>query len=108
MISFTIQREKSLLSLNTPNEVMLKIATQARERRLQKNWTQAALSSRSGVSASVIKKFEKTGKISLESLLNIALVLGCLDDCAKLFEMQNVPSTLFVEDKPKRQRGRKS
>ncbi len=97
-----------LLALETPQEVLVKIALQARERRLQKNWTQAALSTRSGVSASVIKKFEKTGKISLESLLNIALVLDCLEDCSKLFVLPSTPITLFTDDKPKRKRGRQS
>ena len=33
----------------------------------------------------MIKKFERTGKISLESLLKISLVLGVMDEFDQLF-----------------------
>src|SRR6185295_158973 len=40
----------------------------------------------SGVSFGVLKKFERTGKISLESLLKLALTLGCLGDFVHIFK----------------------
>ena len=56
------------------------IALAAKEKRLALNLSQKSLSERSGVSFGVIKKFERTGKISLESLLKLALTLGALKD----------------------------
>ena len=57
------------------------------------------------MSTSSLKRFEKTGEISFVSLLNIALVLDCLDECNRLFENNDKPLSLFA-DKPKaRKRG---
>lgn len=70
----------------TPNEVAQETARRAREKRLALNFSQQSLSERSGVSLGVIKKFEHKGKISLESLLKLALVLDSLADFAELFK----------------------
>ena len=61
-------------NLLTPHDLTLQIAKRAKEKRLFLNLTQLTLSERSDVSFGVIKKFERTGKISVESLLKIALV----------------------------------
>ena len=62
----------------TPREMALHIAEQAQAKRLSLNLSQKTLSQRSGVSLGVLKKFEQTGKISLESLLKLAWVLDAL------------------------------
>ena len=74
------------LFLVTPNEMAMHIAKQAQTKRLSLNFSQKTLSDRSGVSFGVIKKFERTGKISLESLLKIALTLGTLEEFQDLFK----------------------
>lgn len=51
--------------------------------------TQEGLAQRSGVSLGSLKRFEHTGQISLESLLKLALVLGCLDDFSAVCDSQN-------------------
>ena len=71
--------------LMTPSEMRMHLAKQTQTKRLSLNWSQQTLSQRSGVSYSVIKKFEQTGKISLESLLKMALVLGSLKEFYSLF-----------------------
>lgn len=86
------------------------IAKAAKEKRLYLNLSQKSLSERSGVSFGVIKKFESTGKISLLSLLKLALVLDALMDFSKLFS-QTPPEELrsineILKDKT-RKRGRK-
>jgi hypothetical protein len=48
------------------------------------NLTQRELSARSGVTWSSLKRFEREGLIALDSLLNLALVLDCLEDFDKL------------------------
>jgi transcriptional regulator with XRE-family HTH domain len=54
------------------------------------NLTQRELAARSGVTWSSLKRFEREGLIALDSLLNLALVLDCLDDFDKL-AVQNQP-----------------
>lgn len=44
------------------------------------NLSQAGLAQRSGVNLYSLRRFEKTGLVSFESLLNLAVVLGALDD----------------------------
>jgi len=70
--------------LNTAQEVQAGIAGRFKARRLALNLTQKELAARSGVTFSSLKRFEREGLIALDSLLNLALVLNCLDDFDKL------------------------
>ena len=96
--------------LFTPFEVSQALAKSAREKRLSQNLSQKSLSENSGVSYAVIKKFELSGKISLESLLKIAAALGCLGGFLEIFKSQTSFATTTLDDlmKPEtRKRGRK-
>lgn len=73
------------VKLLAPQEVAGRIAGSAKERRLAHNFSQKTLAERSGVSLGVLKKFELTGKISLESLLKLAVALDCLEEFLSLF-----------------------
>ncbi len=77
----------------TPVEVAREIATRAQEKRLSFNFSQQSLSEKSGVSLGVIKKFERTGKISLESLLKLAVVMDSLTEFIELFK--KTPDNLY-------------
>ena len=92
--------------LKTSKEVLLQIAQRIKQRRLKQNLTQAGLALRAGVSVGTIKHFEKTGKVGLDILLNMALVLGCLDEFDALLLEEPKPTNLFQEDNTARQRGR--
>ena len=70
--------------LRTAQEVQAGIAGRFKARRLAMNLTHSELAARSGVSWSSLKRFEREGLIALDSLLNLALVLNCLDDFDKL------------------------
>jgi transcriptional regulator with XRE-family HTH domain len=70
--------------LKTVQEVRTEIAGRFKARRLDLNLTQRELAARSGVTFSSLKRFEREGLIALDSLLNLALVLNCLDDFDKL------------------------
>lgn len=96
-----------VLFLSTPNEVSRLIASSAQERRLSLNYTQRTLSDRSGVSLGVIKKFERTGRISLESLLKLALVLGCLEDFKDLFKKVEVGRVQTLDEVLRKDKRRK-
>lgn len=66
--------------LRTPRDTQRDLAQRFKARRLALNLTQEGLAARAGVSWSSLKRFEYTGLIALESLLKLALVLGCLRD----------------------------
>jgi len=70
--------------LKTVQEVQAGIAGRFKTRRLAMDLTQRELAARSGVTWSSLKRFEREGLIALDSLLNLALVLDCLDDFDKL------------------------
>jgi transcriptional regulator with XRE-family HTH domain len=66
------------LNFDTPQDIALRLARQFKERRLSLNMTQKTVAERSGVSLAVLKQFERTGKISLLSLLKLVIPIGGL------------------------------
>lgn len=98
------------LNLLTPLEFLTQIAQNAKAKRLSLNLSQQNLSLRSGVSLGSIKRFERTGKISLESLLKLAWVLKSLESFNSLFAkapLQSLPSIDAILKQIPRKRGRK-
>ena len=84
--------------LKTVQEVQAGIASRFKARRLAMNLTQSELAARSGVTFSSLKRFEREGLIALDSLLNLALVLNCLDDFDKLAaESQPTPAAQSLD-----------
>jgi transcriptional regulator with XRE-family HTH domain len=69
----------------TPEEINLVIAENARKLRKRKGITQEKLSSISGVSYGSIKRFESTGNISFLSLTKIAIALDAVNGVKALF-----------------------
>ncbi len=57
--------------------------------RKERNWTQQDLANKSGVSYGSVKRFERLGKISFESLLKIVEVLNRLDEFETLLLPRN-------------------
>lgn len=94
----------------TPIEASLLIASAAKSKRLELNFSQSTLAERSGVSLGSIKVFESSGKISLQSLLKIALVLDCMDEFLTLFQKKPLESYASIDEALKtktRTRGRR-
>lgn len=92
--------------LKSQQEVIQDIALRAKDMRLKQNLTQEGLALRSGVSLGSIKRFERTGEISLKSLVDIALALGCMDNFEDLFANNALKGSLFdIKDEKKRKRG---
>lgn len=75
----------TLLDEVMPGDVSAGIARRMVERRKEHGMSQAALSSKSGVSLSSLRRFEQSHEISLTSLINIAFALGCEGDFEGLF-----------------------
>ena len=98
------------IQMITPQEMLKRIAEKARAKRLSLDLSQLTLSERSGVSYGVLKKFERTGRISLESLLKLGLILGSLGDFDLVFAPNKPEEALSLDElmqDNKRKRGRK-
>ena len=68
-----------------PIDIEQGIAQKHRELRRKMGYSQEELSNRSGVSLGSLKRFERTGQISLKNLLKLAHVLDRLNDFENLF-----------------------
>lgn len=97
-------------SLRTPEQAALDLAARLRHLRLAQGWKQSTLAERSGVSLASLRRFEASGRVSLESLLALAFALHRLDDFEALFQPPPA-STLAeleaAETRPARKRGRR-
>ncbi len=68
-----------------PASISSNLVSNLKKLRKKAKYTQQELAVRSGVSLGSIKRFERTGKISLEALLKIAHVLNRLEDFVNVF-----------------------
>lgn len=101
-----------MISINiiTPQEMLKAIAAKVKAKRLSLDLSQQTVSERSGVSYGVLKKFERTGQISLASLLKLALALGALSDFEQVFAPSKPEEAVSLDALMKdtsRKRGRK-
>ncbi|MDQ1245084.1 MAG: hypothetical protein QG565_1425 [Campylobacterota bacterium] len=99
------------VNINTPQSVMQQLAENFKQKRLELNLTQEGLASKSGVSLGSLKRFENSSQISLESLLKLSVVLGCLDDFmdiakAKENSFSSLDELLQSKEKPIKKRGK--
>ena len=99
------------INLNTPNSIIHQLKENFKEKRLEFNLTQEGLSKKSGVSLGSLKRFEKSGQISLESLLKLSLVLECLDDFLNIAnkkeqKINSIDEILNKKKDPIKKRGR--
>lgn len=69
-----------------PHEIDTLIAQRIRSIRKRQKLSQEKLSEKSGVSLGSVKRFERSGEISLSSLTKIAIALKCEDDLINLFQ----------------------
>lgn len=74
-----IFQEKSL------DQRMVGLASRFKAYRKKAGLTQLQLSDRSGVPYGTVKRFERTGMISLESLWMLSMAVGCDDQLDDLF-----------------------
>ncbi len=78
----------------TPAEVSKALAERHKALRKQLNLSQSEMAERSGVSLGSLKRFETTGKISLESLLKLAHLISRLEDFKNVFQPREDQSNL--------------
>lgn len=80
--------EERALEFVTYYEKQLEICQRFKTIRKNRKVSQQRLSELSGVSYASIRRFEKTGDISLASLVKLALALQLYDDLDNLFKIQ--------------------
>jgi len=73
------------LTVQNPGQVAKDLAQRLKQRRTEKHITQLQLADKSGVALASLRRFEQTGQISLQSLLQIAYALELLDEFNHLF-----------------------
>jgi transcriptional regulator with XRE-family HTH domain len=96
-------------SLHTPEQIGRTLAARVKALRLAKGWKQATLAERSGVSLASLRRFEASGRASLQLLLQLAFALNRLDDFDALLQAPRAASLAELEaaeKRPARQRGR--
>ncbi len=86
------------LNQKTPLEIGILIARRIRSIRKRQKLSQERLSEKSGVSLGSLKRFERSGEISLLSLTKIAIALNCEDELINLFVEQPFLSIQEVID----------
>ena len=99
----------TMLTLVGPAEMGKSLAERTKALRLLKGWTRNTLAQRAGVSTASLKRFETTGKASLELVLKVGHALARLDEFGKLFLPPAARSIEELEQRtaaPMRKRGR--
>ena len=95
------------MALSSSDEIAMELAKRAKGRRLSLDLTLEGLARRSGVALGTLKKFERTGNISLVSFIRLSVALN--DDAALerlLLEPEYDTLKDVLEVKKKRKRGR--
>lgn len=97
-------------NISNPSEIALNIASRVKERRLELNLTQEGMAKRAGLKFATYRKFEQTGKISLEGLLKLGFALDALSDFDVLFTQRKYQSLddVLNEGEIIRKRGKKN
>lgn len=78
----------------TPVEVSKQLAERLRAVRRQMKYSQEEIADRAGVSLGSLKRFERTGKISLESLLKLMHLLDRLHEFDHVLLIRENPADL--------------
>lgn len=63
-----------------PQLLMMRLAGNCKARRLEKGYSRRTLSELTGIPAPTIERFERTGKISLESFCRLAIEFDYFDE----------------------------
>ncbi len=94
-------------TLHTPKEITALVGQRARERRLERGWSQSELAARACIALATLKVFERTGQVSLPRLVRVMTALGRLAELETLLTA-STPASLEALERPQRKRGRSS
>jgi transcriptional regulator with XRE-family HTH domain len=86
------------------------LARRVKALRLERGWTQEEVAERAGVAPATYRRFERSGRVSLERLLKLAVVLDARAGFEQLFTPGPARSLDELEERaerPSRKRGRR-
>lgn len=69
-----------------PQVLLDTLARNCKARRLDKGYSRRTLSEMTGIPASTIERFERTGKISLESFCKLAIHFDCFEEMTAIMD----------------------
>lgn len=87
------------------------LAERVKARRLERGWTQREIAERTGIALATYRRFERTGRIALERLLKLAVILDAQAGFEDLFVPARARSLAELEQREQqkaRKRGRRS
>jgi len=94
------------LNFLNSREIVELLGQRLKQERLLREWTQAELAKRSGVSLTTISNLEAGRNISFETLVQVAMVLGRTQELSELFQpkVQSLTDMQRLEHAKTRQR----
>lgn len=98
------------IDLQTPREIAQMLARRVKALRLERGWTQQEIADRSGVALATYRRFERSGRVSLERLVKLAVILDAQSAFDALFAPPPARSLSELEQhdaRPTRERGRR-
>lgn len=78
-------------------------ARRVKSLRLDRGWTQEEVAERAGLSLATYRRFERTGHISLERLLKLAVILDARAGFGQIFVGASAQSLAELEQRAERQ-----
>lgn len=91
-----------MYSLNTPEEISHTLARKLKALRLEKRWKRSTLARRSNVTEASLKRFEQTGKVSMDNFLKLIFALGRLDEMEGVLNPPSAGSIKELERQEKK------
>jgi HTH-type transcriptional regulator / antitoxin HipB len=91
------------IELQSPRDMARMLAHRVRALRLDRGWTQQEVAERAGVTLATYRRFERTGHISLERLLKLAVILDASAGFDQLFGRSSAQSLAELEQRAARQ-----
>lgn len=82
-------------TLADPDDIARQMASDFRQRRIEKNLTREQVAAKSGVAISNLARFEQKGMISLKNLISIAMALDYVSEIKGIF---SVPKYATMEE----------
>jgi transcriptional regulator with XRE-family HTH domain len=80
-----------------PEIITVRLAANCKARRLEKGYSRRHLAEVTGVPAPTIERFERTGKISLESFCRIAIEFDYFDELVSLLSRSKFTTSSELE-----------
>ena len=81
-----------------PELLMMRLAGNCKARRLEKGYSRRTLSDLTGIPAPTIERFERTGKISLESFCRLAVEFDFFDELGAVMGRTKYTSANELEE----------